>query len=74
MNDEFDYELTADQWETLKALRVPATNPSRIRKSAIENLSALGFVAMRGDSFVITPLGRKILIRGSSQLLHDIAA
>jgi hypothetical protein len=29
---------------------------------------------MRGDSFVITPLGRKVLIRGSSQLLHDIAA
>jgi hypothetical protein len=74
MNDEFDCELTPDQWETLKALRVPATNPSRIRKYAIERLTALGLVAMRGDSFVITPLGRKVLIRGSSQLLHDIAA
>ncbi len=74
MNDEFDYELTPYQWEVLRALRAPAANPSRIRKSAIESLSAFGFVAMRGDSFVITPLGRKVLIRGSSQLLQDIAA
>jgi hypothetical protein len=35
---------------------------------------ALGFVAMRGDSLVLTPLGRKVLVRGSSRLLQDIAA
>ena len=74
MNDEFDYELTPDQWEVLKMLRAPAANPSRIRKFAVERLTALGLVAMRGDSFVITPLGRKVLVRGSSQLLQDIAA
>ena len=74
MNDEFDYELTADQWETLKALRAPAANPTRIRKYAVDSLVALGFVAMRGDSLVLTPLGRKVLVRGSSQLLKDIAA
>jgi len=74
MNDEFDYELTSDQWEVLKALRAPAANPSRIRRFAVERLTALGLVAARGDSFVITPLGRKVLVRGSSQLLHDIAA
>jgi ribosomal protein S19E (S16A) len=74
MNDEFDYELTSDQWELLKALRAPAANPSRIRRFAVERLTALGLVAARGDSFVITPLGRKVLVRGSSQLLHDIAA
>ena len=74
MNNEFDYELTAVQWETLKALRAPAANPTRIRRSAVDSLVALGFVATRGDSLVLTPLGRKILVRGSSQLLRDIAA
>jgi hypothetical protein len=58
MNDEFDYELTSDQWELLKALRAPAASPSRIRRFAVERLTALGLVAARGDSFVITPLGR----------------
>ena len=52
MNNEFDYELTAVQWETLKALRAPAANPTRIRRSAVDSLVALGFVAMRGDSLV----------------------
>jgi ribosomal protein S19E (S16A) len=74
MNDEFDYELTPNQWEVLKALRAPAANPSIIRRFAVERLTALGLVAMRGDSFVITPLGRKVLIRGSSRLLQDLAA
>jgi ribosomal protein S19E (S16A) len=74
MNDEFDYELTPDQWEVLKALRAPAENPSRIRRFAVERLTALGFVATRGDSFVITPLGRKVLVRGSPRLLQDLAA
>ena len=74
MNDEIDYELTADQWEALKALRAPAANPTRIRRSAVDSLVTLGFVAMRGDLLVLTPLGRKILVRGSSQLLRDIAA
>ena len=74
MSDEFDYELTADQWEALKALRAPAANPTRIRRSAVDSLVALGFLAMRGDLLVLTPLGRKILVRGSSQLLRDIAA
>jgi hypothetical protein len=74
MNIEIDYELSPDQWEALRVLRAPAANPSRLRRSAVESLIALGFVVMRGDSFVITPLGRKVLIRGSSQLLRDIAA
>ena len=74
MNDEFEYELTLDQWEALKALRAPAANPSRMRRSAVESLIVLGLVALREDSMAITPAGRKVLIRGSSQLLQDIAA
>ena len=74
MNDEFEYELTLDQWEALKVLRAPAANPSRMRRFAVESLITLGLVALREDSMVITPAGRKVLIRGSSQLLQDIAA
>lgn len=34
MKDELDYELTSDQWETLKALRSPATSILRINRFA----------------------------------------
>src|SRR3954451_19158668 len=74
MNDEFDYELTHDQWEVLKALRTPATAIPRMSRFAIESLIALGLVAIRDDSPILTPQGRKVLVRGSSQLLLDIAA
>jgi hypothetical protein len=69
-----EIELRPDQWEALKALRAPAANPSRLNRFAVESLITLGYVAMRGDSFALTPAGRKVLVRGSSQLLLDIAA
>ncbi|MBR0694199.1 hypothetical protein [Bradyrhizobium lablabi] len=72
MNEEL--ELRPDQWEALKALRAPAANPTRLSRFAVDSLITLGFVAERGDSFVLTPAGRKALIRGSSQLLQDVAA
>jgi hypothetical protein len=73
MNDEFDYELTPDQWEALKALRKPAGKLPRMNRSAVEGLVALGLVAISDDLPVITPRGRKVLVRGSSRLL-DLAA
>ena len=74
MNDEFDRELTPDQWEALKKLRGAASRPSHMSRFAIDGLAALGLVAMNGDVPIITPDGRKVLIRGSSQLLLDLAA
>jgi hypothetical protein len=74
MNDEFDTNLTPMEWEALKALRSPATNPTRMSRFAVESLISLGLVAMRGETFAITPAGRKVLVRGSSQLLQDVAA
>lgn len=74
MNDEFDYDLTPDQWEALKALRTPATRYTGLRRFAVESLVALGLVAISEDVPIITQRGRKVLIRGSSQLLLDIAA
>lgn len=72
MSEEF--ELRPDQWDALKALRAPAANPSRLNRFAVESLITLGYVALRGDAFALTPAGRKVLVRGSSQLLLDIAA
>ena len=74
MNDEFDYELTPAQWEALKALRTPASRLPRMNRFAIDGLMALGLVAMNGDVPVITSGGRKVLVRGSSRLLLDLAA
>ena len=74
MNAELDYDLLPDQWETLKALRVAATlrrAPSRV---VIEQLVVLGLADTSGERPQITPIGRKVLIRGSSQLWEDVAA
>jgi ribosomal protein S19E (S16A) len=74
MQDEFDYDLTPGQWEALKAVRTAASRLPQISRYAVESLMALGLVAMSGDGPVITQSGRKVLIRGSSQLLLDLAA
>ena len=64
MNTEFDYDLTRDQWEALKALRLPAAE-RRIRDRLVVSLTALELAAMTGDGPVITPKGRSVLLRGS---------
>ena len=74
MNDEFDYELTPGQWEALKNLRNAASPPPRMNRLVVDSLIALGLAAMSGDVPVITSWGRKVLVRGSSQLLLDLAA
>jgi hypothetical protein len=74
MNEEFDYDLTPSQWETLKALRTPASKPPRMSRYTIDGLIALELATMNGDAPAITAKGRKVLIRGSSLLLQDLAA
>jgi hypothetical protein len=73
MNAEFDYDLTPDQWEALKALRLPASSRRILNRFVVEGLVALQLAAMIDDYPVITPRGRKVLIRGSSRL-WDVAA
>jgi hypothetical protein len=74
MDTEFDYDLTPDQWETLKALRKPeAMPPTSSRRRHLESLVALELVAMCSDFPVITDRGRKALVRGSSRLLDVVA-
>jgi hypothetical protein len=73
MNAELDYNLTPDQWEGLKALRVPAPERRGLNRFVLETLIAHDLVAIRDNLPVITARGRKVLVRGSSRLL-DVAA
>jgi hypothetical protein len=73
MSAEFDYDLTPDQWETLKAVRVPAPQGHVLNRFVVKNLVALDLAEMVGDRPVITPRGRSVLLRGSPRLL-DLAA
>ena len=73
MNAEIDYELTPEQWEALKALRLPARERRLSNRFAIETLIALQLAAMADDHAVITPKGRSVLLRGSPRL-WDVAA
>jgi len=73
MDDEIDFDLSRDQWETLKTLRVPATKLSAPNRIVIEDLVGLGLVAMDDGVPLITRNGRRALIRGSFRL-WDLAA
>ena len=73
MNAELDYDLAPDQWETLKALRVPASARRALNSAALDELVALELATVSDGFPRITPTGRKVLIRGSSKLL-DLAA
>ena len=68
---ESEYDLTPDQWQALKALRAPARLASR--RFAVEQLIALELAAMEDGHPVITSMGRKVLVRGSSRLLDLVA-
>jgi hypothetical protein len=73
MHAEIDYDLTLDQWETLKALRTPPAKRRVLNRFAAEQLIALGLAAKTGDRPAITPEGRRVLLRGSPRL-WDVAA
>ena len=73
MNAEFDYDLSPDQWETLKALRLPAAERRNLNRAVVGSLVALQLAAIAGDCPVITSRGRSVLLRGSPRL-WDVAA
>jgi hypothetical protein len=73
MTAELDYNLTPDQWEVLKAIRRPVSERRTLRASAIQQLLQLRLADDIDGTPVLTPLGRKVLIRGSSSLLDLVA-
>jgi hypothetical protein len=50
MTEEFDYDLTPSQWETLKALRTPASKLPRMSRYTIDSLIALELATMNGNA------------------------
>ncbi len=73
MSTEFDFDLTLQQWETLKAVRVTAIERVGLNRFVLLELVALQLAGIDGDRPFITPTGRKVLVRGSARLL-DLAA
>lgn len=73
MHAEFDYNLTQDQWETLKALRGGAPQRRAPDRFVVAELVALGLVGIDDGLPAITAKGRSVLLRGSPRLL-DLAS
>lgn len=73
MNNDVDFDLSSDQWEALKALRNPMSNSRLSKAYVVEGLIKLGLVVIADGMPVMTPAGRKVLVRGSCRLL-DVAA
>jgi hypothetical protein len=74
MQAELDYNLTHDQWETLKALRRGAPQRRVPNRFVVDQLVMLGLAGIDDDGVpLITAKGRSVLLRGSPQLL-DLAS
>ena len=73
MNAEFDYDLTPEQWEMLKALRAPAPNARVLNRFVVGSLVALQLAEIIDGRPALTPTGRSVLLRGSPRLLDLVA-
>jgi hypothetical protein len=73
MQAELDYNLTQDQWETLKALRGGAPQHRAPNRPVVDQLVTLGLAGIDDGVPLITSKGRSVLLRGSPQLL-DLAS
>jgi ABC-type hemin transport system ATPase subunit len=74
MSTEFDYDLTSHQWDALRSLRLPASRRGNVNRFVIDGLITLALATMMDDRVVLTEKGRKVLVRGSSSCLLDLAA
>lgn len=72
MITDLDQNLTNDQWNMLRALR-PAAPAVKLNAYVLQQLCALGLVALSDNPPMLTPQGRAVMLRGSP-LLWDLAA
>lgn len=73
MSNDFDFDLAPDQWEALRTLRNPISNGRLSKAYLVESLVKLGLVVVNDGVPAITPVGRKVLVRGSCRLLDLVA-
>lgn len=73
MNDDFDFDLSPEQWEALRTLRNPLSNGRLAKAYLVESLVKLGLVVVDEGVPAMTPTGRKVLVRGSCRLLDLVA-
>ena len=73
MSNDIDFDLSPDQWEALRTLRNPVSSARLSKADLIESLVKFGLVVVNDGVPVMTPTGRKALVRGSCRLL-DLAA
>ncbi|PSO16117.1 hypothetical protein [Bradyrhizobium sp. MOS003] len=73
MSNDIDFDLSPDQWEALRTLRNPVSGGRLSKAYLIESLVKFGLVVVNDGVPVMTPTGRKALVRGSCRLL-DLAA
>ena len=73
MSNDFDFDLSPDQWAVLRSLRNSVSNDRLSKAYLLEGLVKLGLVDMNDGTPALTPTGRKVLVRGSCRLL-DLAA
>jgi hypothetical protein len=72
MSTETEYQLSENQWDTLRALR-PAGLPVRLNRYVLDQLVAMELVALSDTDPVLTPAGRAVILRGCPRL-WDLAA
>lgn len=72
MLTEIDFQLNANQWEILRALR-PGAPTIRLNRYVLDQLVELGLVALVDDVPALTVTGRTVVLRGCPKL-WDLAA
>ncbi len=73
MSTETDFQLTANQWDMLRALRPTGAPVGKLNGYVLDQLTELGLVAIMDDVPSLTTIGRAVVLRGSPKL-WDLAA
>jgi ribosomal protein S19E (S16A) len=73
MSTETEYQLTENQWDTLRMLRPAILPPAKLNRYVLDQLVAMGLVALSDTHPALTPMGRAVVLRGCPRL-WDLAA
>lgn len=65
---EIEVSLDRGQWETLKVLGAPEPDQNCVDRRSVKELIELQLATLSNGIPVITPMGRKVVVRGSFDL------